>query len=1361
MQQATRIKLARTMTAAAISAALLMGGSLAYADGGGSGGQGGDGGGGSATYGKWFVDDNNHPTTLAGVKWFISKLGTSNTANNGGSDAKITAALNQAVEECKARGNTTCRVVAVGAALARSSNGTFYNGHNVVPTNEWSNYIQSLNSFANKQLAHNGHEYKLQTQFSQAKTSVYQLAQEATVKSGGAGRTNIDIVVIGNNEPSPATYNLTVTTTQQNGSKITVGGTQGVQDRLNLTSSDSRVKETLKNVQVILNWDGFGTTKGTPVMKTVTVANDGSILSPVFTPKDFTWDGWKAGRYWFDVRIPLQGRMTARVDTPDREASEQYTVQAPPMVKKLYDGDNRRAIDEKTEQLTASQTQTARVSSSSAGSSTLWLKDTILSTDVTVGKTTVTDSKGRTVTATITTMQKDGKTVVEAHLSNLTGVDTYTLNVPLTMKTTGKTWTVKDTPSRKFNPADSWTDGGEHSEKVTTPTPDKVWVLNQDGTVSYQSEDPAWTNSKGADNKTFLHGDLIGAVVNDKIPAHVTNNLYNYQIVDDWTSAAKYVDFTDASKAQVLMEQNGSWRNVTSMFTVRTVGTTTVATAKPEALKEGGLFTNGTKLLSADVPMKLVISGHFYTLSEKASVDTQGKLIKLTNSGYSVWNTDRKPTNTPPVYVWNPKPNKQVLGDAQTDGAHADSDINSLQVLPGQTVKYKIGVDVNVPTTLGYTVNRFAVRDSYDAHYTPNLSTLQLVDNRNGSHVIPRTDYTVSQDVKNHEFTVTMSTDWVKNNLGKTYVNSSDNGTAWLTVTFTGKVNADTPQGTTIRNQAFQIINKDSTPTNLVKNIIPSTKPLKEDLNVKGDNIDTKYVNLNSTIVYRLTLNAKNITRANMAYYVHKLGMSDDYDENYLTLTANNIRVVQKDTGRDVTSMFNIQVKNGKAYIYAKQVDHRTVNGTLVKGDPQPTDLAAYDTADIHADSDPIISQNLLGHDYYVMLTTRVRKSTDGYVIRNQAIQNIENQRLATNVVSNPLQEIKPKKDVVITMGGKSINNTTVKKDSVFDYRLTSSLIHANRADDTTQWALSDRFDTVHDQFTGGWTVVADTDLYQNGKVVYRKGDTLASSAAAASGVANQENVKSVGANPLFQATWQNGTLTVQATPAMLTLLNGMKDHDAQYSVYAQIIRIAPGTVYNTVDETYNNMRVKSNRVVTRTPDHPNITLEKWDTQSGMKTGDRDTAGEALTVEGDTPITFTITNTGDSKLRDVTLTDKTIHGTGTVQDITYPAGWDHTLNPGQTVTVTGILRGVTPGVLHTDRATVTAVSTVSGKRLTVQDDWNGKRNPLPVKPAQPSTPVKPALARTGEGVLAVMLAALAVGLAGLGVTVVSRRVRRH
>lgn len=225
------------------------------------------------------------------------------------------------------------------------------------------------------------------------------------------------------------------------------------------------------------------------------------------------------------------------------------------------------------------------------------------------------------------------------------------------------------------------------------------------------------------------------------------------------------------------------------------------------------------------------------------------------------------------------------------------------------------------------------------------------------------------------------------------------------------------------------------------------------------------------------------------------------------------------------------------------------------------------------------------------------------------------------------------------------------------------------------------------------------------------------------------------------------------------------------------------------------------NTLVTKTPDMtPSIHLEKVDTptlkQEGQEQADRDDPKQALKMDADSiGITFIITNTsktdpatGDGawyKASDLNLADSTIVGDAHVDmdSLTHPADWDTlVLKPGESVSVTGTLKGVKEGETHTDRAIVTGtplvecapsngdpfndktdggedtdpeystgdVTEIDGKQLCADtqttsntDDWNGYR-------------AKP-LASTGVTVAGLAGGALAVLLAGGSLLVFRKR----
>jgi len=961
-----------------------------------------------------------------------------------------------------------------------------------------------------------------------------------------------------------------------------------------------------------------------------------------------------------------------------------------------------------------------------------------------------------------------GKVTVSGSVTGISdafATGNFTLVVPTYVLPTKVDYTIADDSSVDYTPSHTGTVAG--NSRVTykvTPAPDKVWVLDAKGALT--AADPTQTNQAGSDNKVFLPGDAVSAVVNGRVPAKLASNLSNYQVVDDWTKASKYVDFTDATKAAVYAETtpgSGSYANVTNQFTVTNTGTVTTATAN-------AAFLATTGGLAVDRKIKLVLSGAFRT-----DYSTQGQTAVLYNDGSEVWNNETVATNEPAVYTWTPNPNKQVLGANDESGNKAGADINGLSVWPGQHVQYSVGVDLRIPTGLARGISTLAVEDDYDKNFTLDPTSIQFSDSRGGSNprVVPRSAYKITLDPASNKFTATFTPAWIAANVGP---DSQWLTQGWLTLLYTGVVKSATPAGTTISNQAFQILNNSRTPTTIPTVTVPVVAPVKQDLNTNLDSIDGKTVVKGDIIVYRLGLDAS-VTSAQLAYNVAKLGMTDDYDEKYLSLDATGVRVTDQATGVDVTAKFNVQVKNGSAYIFAKTVNTLDPYGNTIAGDPQPSDLAAYDQATIHPLTDANIDQSLMGHKYWITMQTTVLQETDGYVIKNQAIQNTQNVHQVTNIVSNPLKAINPTKDVVVSeqTGANSINASEVKLNSTFNYRLNSSEIPANRAYGASQWSLSDNFDAVHDQYTGVWAIYANDDLYNGSTLIFKKGALLADSAG-------HQGTEWDG---LFAVTFDKASYTFVATATQkyLDLLKGRNDLPAAFSVYTQMIRIAPSAkVNNVVNESYNKVVRQSNLVWTSTPEHPSISIIKYTLSEGQTAGDRNdptkpymmTADELASpgstatdgsAENGTLVGISFTNTGDVPLTNVVLVDTTLAGlAGKVYDITcavsatsplgiagaehadskgnvwIPVSSIHDLAVSQTVDCKGILRDMVLGQTHGDNVVVTAQSIYEAKLCNPAGTPSGSGSGTPGSGSgdgsgsgTSGTPCCPASTMTGSG----------------------------
>ena len=1249
----------------------------------------------------------------------------------------------------------------------------------------------------------------------------------ATAAKFPAGSRAICIAL---NEFEPAGYELQVSTAAQ-ASPGTAGGTEEVHDQIRTSPKGSGPVEDL-GAQVVLNWDGFQGSKAKAVTKPMTVKSTGTFDSPKFTPKDFGWNSWAAGKYWYDIKVARQKAMAKAVDTPDRVASETFELKTPAPVKTMHDI-NGRVLDPK-EIVVSAMPYLAKIKAHTGGAANVEISDTILSKNVFLGGKEaddfsgiyVTDEQGSRVSADIKVDDsQDGKRIVKAVVKDA-AAGWLTLNVPTAPKPTKTRENIQNVGQICWDSDHKVCENTEKKEiNKEVPDPNKAWVLHKDGSLNWDVNDAQKTNNVGADQKTFNHGDKVGAVVNGHFPANMDDNLDRYVLIDNWAKAAKYVDFTKAHEsAKVYVSIAGKWEDKTEFFDFKTEGTKTIATAKEGALEDGGILTGGTKLLKADVAVKLAIEGKFYPVNEQTN--THGDTIKLFNEGAEIYNNEEIETNVPPVFVWNPKPDKDVLGQAGQAGPNTDESINENKVLPGQKLQYRVGVDMNLPNNKdrAYELKRFDIVDNYDKNFILDKTSIKIVDNRDRSRVIPRSKYKILFDDAAHSFTIQFSKEWMdtKAKNASHMDKAATNKTDWLTLTFSGQVSSTVAGGTEIKNQAFQVVNDSTTPTNWVTNEVPPTKPKKEDLNEAGENIDGKTVITGDKIVYRVTLDASPLPasaegKAKLAYWVHKLGISDDYDEEYLNLDASGVKIIQADTGKDVTSEFNIQVKNGKAFAFAKTHDHTNTQGVLIKGDPQPSDLEAYDKEPVRPDEDAIINQSLMGHKYWVYLTTQVKKSKDGYVIRNQAIQNLENVRQVTNVVSNPLKEINPKKDVVVDAkaDAKSINDTTVEMDGLFAYKLSSSILPADRANKTSQWSITDDYDEKADYYTGVWKVLAERDIFdESGKVVFAKGATIAKSVSPLADIfeangeyvnakvdltsgdkvilkagqnvkdadkevfkvgekstkvtadvfAGKEKVLPAGSvidfedlkeaaiqdgKTYFTVTEKDGIVTIEAGKDLFDLVNTAKSMASEqgWSAYVGMRRISVGTIKNKHTETHNGIKRESNEVVTRTSENPAISIVKWDKDSGKEEGDRNQEKNALIVKGNQAIMFTIKNTGDVPLVDVKLTDKTVKGSGHIQDIKCPDSISKGLKVGEEVTCEGNLSGVKPGETHTDIATVTGKSFYSGKQVSASDPWNGK-----------GVAKGGGLAKTGATSMLALFACLMLAGAGSGVIAYRRKV---
>ena len=676
-------KAVATAALMAFAGAALVGANPAFADGpnGGSGGTTGGNLGAAGNLGiryAFFDDAVANPQGgqalvsqgwgQDSINWFMDKAGITGTYMANQFQTSCGEALNEAIARGQAAGgsNVTARVVGIMYATNNGNNGGAS--------------ARSAQHFYDKAEEWRSDGYPgMYNRSAEIAGFIYNLAQTGVGKASGLpndgnayGEPYVSTACVAVNSeepvgisapPPPPTYDLTVTT--DHASTVTeAGSTVPVYDTIHASRGGKGADENV-DAEVVLTYEGPEGNKS--VTKTASIANNGDTKSPEFTPADFGWTSWPAtgeGKsFWFDVKVAKQGNMNEAVDTADHEASESWTVKPKNPVKVLTNGETGSGLTEK-DVLAANMFYNANITAHSNGyASQLTITDTVNTADVVIGdketdnpdRVQVLGPNGQRVKADVTIDRSvEGKVVISGTVKDIVDQGNYTLMVPTYTKATGADYRIPDDSKVCYTEAQDHCLVGNSAETgKVTPDPDKVWTADE--AQARTTADPERTNQKGVDNKTFLPGDKVSAVVNDHIAAYLQYGLEEYSITDDWSDGLTYVTMDGAPKVYF------QGQDVTDLFEITndTAKGVTTAKAKPEFLAK-------TARLTEPGEVKLVISGQF-----RRDYDTDGRNKQLINKGSVTWNNEMKATNEPPIFTVTPKPAIDVEKFTLSEGLEA------------------------------------------------------------------------------------------------------------------------------------------------------------------------------------------------------------------------------------------------------------------------------------------------------------------------------------------------------------------------------------------------------------------------------------------------------------------------------------------------------------------------------------------------------------------------------------------------------------------------------------------------------------------------------------------------------------------
>lgn len=300
----TRIRAAGKAVLAAVAAVgILSTGAFAAPGGGGAGsGSGAIGGGGDAEI-TWIYNEDFGDPTVQHVKDAMNQahpgiwIGGDGVNNP---DTPIQKALNEAVSECQARGNESCRLVGVGFVHSITPSSSFTGAAMGATQSQWlMPYVQYVQP---NTYYRNGVGYRTGALFNDGVTSVDSLVARETGKD--PEHKSVITIVLGENEPPTATppapptksieegvsadsmTNKTVisTGTGKGGTKLTIGD-RFTPNGINYTVSNLKVTDTTTGEDVTSKFT-FNTADGqTPAGDVLTATWNGGNL-----PDDHTFE---------------------------------------------------------------------------------------------------------------------------------------------------------------------------------------------------------------------------------------------------------------------------------------------------------------------------------------------------------------------------------------------------------------------------------------------------------------------------------------------------------------------------------------------------------------------------------------------------------------------------------------------------------------------------------------------------------------------------------------------------------------------------------------------------------------------------------------------------------------------------------------------------------------------------------------------------------------------------------------------------------------------------------------------------------------------------------------------------------------
>ncbi|WP_172413046.1 SspB-related isopeptide-forming adhesin [Ligilactobacillus salivarius] len=636
-----------------------------------------------------------------------------------------------------------------------------------------------------------------------------------------------------------------------------------------------------------------------------------------------------------------------------------------------------------------------------------------------------------------------------------------------------------------------------------TPDGEKHWVL--DGNVT--------------DSKIYFSGDKAVAQVSVDLPdtSKLATPLSKLVLVDN------YSDFADKVKldsAKVL--ENG--KDVTSEYDLTNKDGKVIATRK-DATKT----PSGKAVLVTTFTINNGIE-NATALHNKGSVTVDAI-------------TDEVPDT--PIVVFTPKAHKDVELGEDVKGDTENSVDGSL-ILNGSVVTYPITTS-DLPAERAEDITKRVVKDTLDKN-AEFVGFKAWVENDKGELEDVTSHYKLDKNGQDLTFTE-------DSYLLGLYNKDKSKQTHTPIIDLVVKVKGDAQK---ITNKATVLTNDNVTETNEVSVDTPAKPtPTKVDKNEKGVNIDGKNVLPGSVNNYELTMDLAKfkgikVTDQDLAkgfYFV------DDYPEEALDVDPQTFTYKTVD-GKTVKGL------SAKVYQSLSEVPENVATALKANG-ITPNGAFVLISADDPAQFFKDYVET--GTDIKVNAPMKVKEGFAGKY-QNKAWQLTFGQGEATDIVSNNVPKIDPKKDIVISADNRtSLNNHTIELGQNFDYLLKGGILDKDQGHDIYEYKWVDDYDENHDQYNGQFIAPLTVDVTLKDGTVLKAGTDISNHVS--------QNIDT-----------KTGSVEFSVDKDFLDKVDFDKSGFAA-DILMGVKRIKAGEVDNTYTNIINGQKFGSNTVHSTTPE--------------------------------------------------------------------------------------------------------------------------------------------------------------------------------